>query len=243
MNYYLCGGVFLKTKTKRPYSLASNLGYTLRWNWQESPRTLLWAGIGTLARVAAPFTAILMPKIVIDALTNGYTPAQFVATVGGFALLLAVLSFFQTLGGDKIDEEFGMISSARAVRIVTFKKTDMDYESCCSPDLKTLEQKVQKAAQSNHTPAANTLKFLSGLIVQILGLCLYGSVISTVHWALLPLIMLSAVAGILMLRRANAYEEKVRADSGKAWTKANYTSDILANTSLAKDLRLYGMHG
>jgi ATP-binding cassette subfamily B protein len=199
--------------------------------------------MGTLARVAAPFTAILMPKIVIDALTNGYTPVQFVATVGGFALLLAVLSFLQAWGGYKIDQEFGMLSSDRDARIVAWKKTDMDYESLCSPDLQILEQKVQKATSSNHAPAANTLKFLSGLLVQILGLCLYGSVISTVHWALLPLIMLSAVAGILMLRRANAYEEKVRADSGKAWTKANYASSVLANTSLAKDLRLYGMHG
>jgi ABC-type multidrug transport system fused ATPase/permease subunit len=232
-----------KTKTKLPYSLMSNLGYTLRWNLRESPSTVVWSVVGIIARVAAPFAGILMPKIVIDALTGGYTSAQFIAAVGGFALLLAAFSFLQAWGGYKIDFEFGTLNQTHNCIAMTEKQTDMDYELLSDPEVKKIEQKVWLVLDSQNTPGNKILYNAADTLVQILGLALFGGVIVSVHWALLPLIVLSAVIVSLMTRRANKYEESVRAEGNKAHNKLWHSVRRLLDDALAKDLRLFDMIG
>jgi ATP-binding cassette subfamily B protein len=231
----------LKTKTKLPYSLMSNLGYTLGWNLRESPSTVVWSVIGVITRVAAPFAGILMPKIVIDALTNSYTPIEFIAAVGGFTLLLAVLGFLQAWGGYKMDYEFGTLSSNHNCQAMTEKQTDMDYELLSDPEAKEAEQKAWMILTSQNTPGNKILSNAAKTLVQILGLALYGGVIVSVHWALLPLIALSALIVSLMTRRANKYEESVRAEGNKAYNKLLYSVRRLLDDALAKDLRLFDM--
>jgi hypothetical protein len=58
------------------YSSVSNITYTLKHFWRESKGLMIFALAGIVIRVALPYTGILMPKIVIDLLTNGAAQAR-----------------------------------------------------------------------------------------------------------------------------------------------------------------------
>jgi ABC-type multidrug transport system fused ATPase/permease subunit len=191
--------------------------------------------------VTAPFIGILIPKVVIDVLTDGIAPMQFIITVGGFALVLAVLSFLQAWGGYKIDNELGNLTSNHNSQAMTKKKTDMDFEVLSDPEAIKTEQKAYLVINSQNSYGNRILCNMAKTIIQILGLVLYGSVIVSVHWALLPLIALTAIIVSLMTHRANKFEESVRSARDKANTKLWYSVGRLLDDSLAKDLRLFDM--
>jgi ATP-binding cassette subfamily B protein len=225
----------------KKYSLPSNVLYSLKANWNDSPSAILWAVVGVAARTSVPFVGILMPKLVIDALTRNAAPQEFLLSVGGAAAVLVALSFLQGYSGHIIDSEFGMLGSSRTAIAGAMKIIDMDYEQLSDPDAKLKQEKAGKMSQSNHS-AGNVMPMsLTNLLVQFCGFLLYGSVIFTVHWALLPLLALSAVVSSLMLRRAAKYEESKREEIAKTEEKLEYIASAFTNTEMAKDLRLYSM--
>jgi hypothetical protein len=83
-----------EAKSKK-YTLLSNILFSLNVLRRDSPMTLARAAIGIVARVAAPFAAIMLPKLVLDGLTNHVSPAEFIASVGGGAAALAALTFLR----------------------------------------------------------------------------------------------------------------------------------------------------
>jgi hypothetical protein len=79
-------------KTEKEYSLPSNVLYSLKCNWDDSHAAVICAIIGVMARTAVPFVTILLPKLVIDALTRGAAPAEFIASADGCAAAIIALS-------------------------------------------------------------------------------------------------------------------------------------------------------
>ncbi|MDR1217597.1 MAG: ABC transporter ATP-binding protein/permease, partial [Oscillospiraceae bacterium] len=229
----------------KKYTLLSNILFSLNTLRRESPATLARAAVGVVARIAAPFAAILLPKLVLDGLTNHVSPAEFIASVGGGAAALAALTFLRGYTDVTLNpgQEIGMAGVNAAVTTMAVKKIDMDFELLSDPEVKKLEDKAGQALGSNHTPANNLPAYLANLLVQLGGFALYGAVIASVHWAILPLLALSAVVVGLMLRRARKYEEAHREELDETGMKFFYVVRSLNDAELAKDLRLYSMIG
>ena len=80
-------------KNSPAYSLGSNIKYSLRTHWSAKKSTLIFCALDTVMSVILPFVRILLPKLVIDELTAGATPAHFLAVVGGAAALLIALGY------------------------------------------------------------------------------------------------------------------------------------------------------
>ncbi|MDR2615467.1 MAG: ABC transporter ATP-binding protein/permease [Oscillospiraceae bacterium] len=236
----------MKTKTTKPskkYSLLSNVFYSLRECWRDDPSAAVWAIVGVIAQTALPFVGILMPKLVIDALTRNVTSAEFLLTVGVCAAALVALNYLQGYTGQIISSEFGSNGSVRVTTAMAAKQIDMDYELLSDPDVKILEEKAYKGMDTSHSLMNTCPGIFAQLLVQIFGFVLYGAVITSVHWAILPLIALSAAIGALMQRRAAKYEENKREDLAKIENKMYALYDYLTDAALTKDLRLYGMLG
>jgi ATP-binding cassette subfamily B protein len=184
---------------------------------------------------------ILLPKLVIDALTRSAAPSEFLLTVGVCAAALVALNSLQGYTTYSIDNEIGMLGSKRTTTETGMKQIDMDYELLSDPDVEALRYKAGRGTESNHTPLNTCPKIFAELLVQVCGLALYGAVIMSVHWAILPLLALSAVVSALMLRRAVRYEESKREDIAKTGGKLWYLYSALTDSALAKDMRLYSM--
>ena len=229
-------------KKKTGYSVWSNIAYAIGACWQERKALIVLAAIGVLMRVALPFTGILMPKLVIDALQAQVTVTQFVVTVGGAGLLLVALNFFKSYTDIKIDSDFGLFGVGTYSRIITQKRVTMDYELMEDPEAQKLHDKAMKAA-NNNSQACNLLRFAAMLMVNVFGFILYGSVITAIHPVIVLLLAVSAVINWFVLSYSRKYEISTCDERSKTDRRLKYTIDSLSNRELAKDIRMYTMTG
>jgi ABC-type multidrug transport system fused ATPase/permease subunit len=230
-------------KRKASFSLPLNIAYSFRLFWDERKSLIIFAFIGLIMRVALPFAGILMPKLVIDELTNQAGAPHFLSVIGGMAALLVVLSFLKSYTDTKIDENFGNVGSVAYALKTAEKLVYMDYEMMEDPEVKKLEDKAETATQTNHTLVCNLLRILTDLLVNLLGFLLYGTLISMIHPLIILLLAVSAGINWLMLSRSRKVEKETREDRAKVDQKLRYVYTSLGNRKMAKDIRMYSMVG
>lgn len=230
-------------KTKSSYSLGSNIMYSLTMHWRAKKSTLIFCGINILMGVSLPFAGILLPKLVIDELSAGVTPAHFSAVVGGASVILIMLNYIKSYTDEIANNSVGTIASFNLPIRAMVKRMTMDYELMEDPDVKVLEDKSARAGQSNHAPAHNIPRILVKLATNILGFLLYGSVIISIHSMILILLVLSAVISWLCLSAARKYEKTTREERSLLHKKLRYVYSSIKAPDKAKDIRLYSMSG
>lgn len=228
-------------KSKSKYSLGSNIMYSLRMHWKEKKSTLIFCAINIVMGVSLPFVGILLPKLVIDELALGVTPAHFSAVVGGASAILIILNYIKSYTDVIVNDSVGTIASYDSPTKTMVKHMTMDYELMEDPDVKALEDKAMRAGQSNHTPAHNIPRTLVRLITNILGFILYGSVITAIHPAILILLVLSAVINWLCLSAARKYDKATKEERSLLHKKLRYICSSIKAPNGAKDIRLYSM--
>jgi len=207
----------VSTEKKASYSVWSNIIYSMRLHWRARPLTLICCAVSVLVGVGLPFVSILVPKIVIDNITSGVTPSEFILSVGVMALLLAALSCAKSYADLITNESVGTISILKHLQTITHKHLIMDYEVLESPGYAKLGEKAWRAMQSNHSPASNIPRNMSQLIMNVLGLLAYGTVIVTDP---LIILFLAVSAGInwLALSRARKIERDTREERSRRTT-------------------------
>ncbi|WP_274364113.1 ABC transporter ATP-binding protein [Paenibacillus thermotolerans] len=228
-------------KEKAAYSAWSNIVYSMRLHWRARPLTLICCVISVLVGVGLPFVSILMPKIVIDNITAGVTPGEFILSVGVMALLLAVLSCAKSYADLITNESVGTISILKHLQITMHKHLVMDFEVLESPGYAKLGEKAWRAMQSNHSPSSNVPRTMSQLSMNVLGFLTYGTVIVAVHPLIILFLALSAGINWLALSRARKIERDTREERSKLQGKLWYIQKVSKEPSGGKDVRLYGL--
>ncbi len=228
-------------KTKPRYSLGSNIMYSFTMHWKEKKSTLVFCGINILMGVFLPFTGILLPKLVIDELTQGVTPAHFLTVVGGVSAILIILNYFKSYTDEITYNSIGTIAVYSLQVKSMAKQMTMDYELMEDPDVKVLGDKAARAGQSNHSPANNIPRTIVRLATNLIGFVLYGSVITSIHPLILILLSLSAVINWCCLSVARKYEKATKEERSLLHKKLRYVYSSIKTQDGGKDIRLYSM--
>ncbi|UVI27344.1 ABC transporter ATP-binding protein [Paenibacillus spongiae] len=231
----------MSTEKKTAYSAWSNIIYSMRLHWRARPLTLICCAVSVLVGVGLPFVSILMPKIVIDNITAGVTPSEFILSVGAMALLLAVLSCVKSYADLITNESVGTISILKHLQTIMRKHLNMDYEVLESPGYAKLGEKAWRAMQSNHSPASNIPRHTSQLLMNVLGFLAYGTVIVSVHPLIILFLAVSAGINWLALSRARKIERDTREERSKLQGKLWYMQKVSKEPSGGKDVRLYDL--
>ncbi|QHT61010.1 ABC transporter ATP-binding protein [Paenibacillus lycopersici] len=231
------------SQEKAAYSAWSNIAYSMRLHWRARPMTLICCAGSALIGVALPFVNILMPKIVIDNLAARVAPGEFILAVGVMALLLAVLSSAKSYADLITNESVGTISILSHLQVSMRKRLHMDFEVLESPGYAKLGEKAGRAMQSNHSPASNIPRFLSQLLLNVLGFLTYGAIIINVHPLIILFLAVSAGVNWLALSRARKIEKDTREDRSKLQGKLGYIHRAAKEPSGGKDMRLYNLGG
>lgn len=231
----------MATEKKAAYSAWSNIIYSMRLHLRARPLTLICCAVSVLVGVGLPFVSILMPKIVIDNITAGVTPSEFILSVGVMALLLAALSCAKSYADLITNESVGTISILKHLQTIMHKHLNMDYEVLESPGYAKLGEKAGRAMQSNHSPASNIPRNMSQLLMNVLGFLAYGTVIVSIHPLIILFLAVSAGINWLALSRARKIERDTREERSKLQGKLWYIQKVSKEPSGGKDVRLYDL--
>lgn len=221
------------------YSLASNIMYSLRMQWSVKRSTLVYCALDTVLTVLLPFVRIFLPKLVIDELLAGATPAHFTMVVGGAAGILIVLNWAKGYTDFIATHSVGTIAVFAASARTIDKRMSMDYEALEDPATLSLEQKALRASESNHAPAHNIPRTLTRLTSNVIGFALYGAVIATIHPVILVLLILSAVINWLSLSSVRRCERGAEDERARLHKQLRYIQESTKTPERAKDVRLY----
>lgn len=220
------------------YSLMQNLSFLLKkaWGWNKNLIFLSTARVPVL--VILPFLGILLPKLVIGSLMSHAGIGALALAVVPAAVGMAVCSALNGYLEGRVKYE------ATAVRmhflsLLAEKTLTMPYETLESPAGQTLRQKASDSS-SNITSATQSIWYeLVLLCANLLGLLLYGGILSTLGpWLILGLVGLSAVSFVASWA-AQQYEHHHKDDWAPLERKLWYLYEKCGEFVTGKDIRLY----
>jgi len=211
---------------------------SLFWNGKKS--ILFICGLAVVMRVALPYLGILMPSVVIDQITAQVSPQTFFITVGAMAVLLVIVNYVKSFTDTIANNAIGTLTIGLTMGKQLQKLMNMDYEIMEDPAYKEVQDKADKALNSNHAPAMNIPRTLVELLSNSFGFLLYAGVIAIVHPLILLVLIVTAFINWLMLKRAKDYLKKSRDERSKLYKTLDALSKTLRDPEAAKDIRLYG---
>jgi ABC-type multidrug transport system fused ATPase/permease subunit len=183
-----------------------------------------------------------MPKVVLDLIGAKAEPAVFIWTVGGMALLLAAVNYIKGFADFIANNAVGTVGISNIFKLKLRKLMRMDYELMEHPDFKAVNDKSEKAVQSNHSPAMNIPRTLVELLSNSFGFLLYAGIIALIHPMILAVLLAAAAINWLMLSRARKYMERTRDSRSKLYKKLDALKNMLRSPAAAKDIRMYSAH-
>jgi len=226
----------------RKHSVFSNIPYSIKIVWQEQKSLLLLAAIGTIMRIAAPFTGILLPRIVIDEITGGATPARFIAVMAITAAVLIVIFAIRGYTNSVIDDNIFQAVENRFSKESCEKMLTMDYANMESAHF------VRCVGRGwihggNVNSSSRFVAHIVNICTNVGGLIFFGGVIALVNPLIILLLVVGAIITCFMISRERRYN-KNRWDKFGLWKTQqmmSYVSTIYGDKQNAKDLRLFDM--
>lgn len=231
-------------KRKPAYSLLGNIRYVLSLLMQDSPADTLCILLAPLIQVAAPYLAMLLPKVVLDTLEHAQTPDAFIVPVALTAAALALVTLANGYTSSLTQQHLVLYEKLNLKRYA--KLMEMDYEQMEDPDVLRLMAEARQELQGGVASPALGLRMpllLTQLAAGLLGFAVYGSVITRLNPLVLAFMLLSAVVSALALSWVQRFEQGF-------YTRHAYTNQKLWNLltwmqekGYAKDIRLYSLTG
>ena len=226
---------------KPAYSLAGNIAFVLRTVWKWTPITIWLSLIGALSQTLMPFIAILLPKIIIDGLSDGTLSIETLLTTIGWATLATLL----TTVGAKVSDTLishGAIRNRTSYMVLCEEKTiTMDYAHYEDPAGQTARMKAFEALGNNSAGGEAMVINLGKLVAHILGLILFTVLLSGLNLGIIALMAVGSLGSFSALRNAQEYEATHRDEVAEANKKRLYVHNQAGDYRNAKDIRLYNM--
>lgn len=210
-----------------------------RYRWYSSALPVL----ACMSQVSQSLLLLLLPKIVLDALTEGATFAAFAARVLRTGAGLAVAAVMSLVVHNEIEKCSQTFLYRRLNALWERKMLRLDYGVFCSQQGKIGMEKARAAIASPNWGVVELLGKEAALLEAGAGLAAYCAIVGTLHPAILAFLglffLIEMAAGIRIEEKKQGYkEERARADR-----RLNYIAYGTRGMKEAKDIRIFSMSG
>lgn len=232
-----------KTEKKKPnYSMLSNYIWSVRMLCRYSKTALLLTVLLIPVGVGLRYLEIYLPSLVVSEVTSGDTFEHALLSVGiVLCLLMAGYLLMQAFENVK-NASLGIYRYKMTDRL-TRKQISLFFETYEKKEVRDLSQRATRATQmwDGEQPLADMVNNGFGIIQNLLGYLLFGTVISFASPWLVPLLTVAPVVNILAVRAYNRWEYSTRAERTDLSQKLGYAEQLPDDFSAAKDIRIYSM--
>lgn len=197
--------------------------------------------LACLSQVAQSLLFILLPKIVLDALTGGAGYTAFAVRVVRIVAGLAAAAVLNLVAHNEIGKCSETFLFRRLNALWERKMLRLDYGVFCSKQGKIGMEKARQAIASPNWGLVELLGKEAGLLEAVAGLIAYCAILGTLHPTILAFLGLLFLAelwwGIRIEEQKQGYkEERTRADR-----RLNYIAYGCKGMREAKDIRIFSM--
>ena len=220
---------------KKLTKVISNLLYMLRFSWKMAKDRYFYAVIRIIIDTVQPFVLLLIPKYIIDELTNG---ARWVKVIEYILILLAVKLVFTIISqllsyGDYISGKTNWVKN----RIINDTQLmNMDYDKYEDNNTRDFVETVQYVTK----PYLFVDNFIVPFFTSLFQLIGYTYIIATLH----PLIIVFIIGVIFISSKLSDKNEKIKYDYqyilASHRRKFTYLFKTMINFDFAKEIRIGG---
>lgn len=224
------------------YSLFSNIRYYYGLIYREFPHVAVYHAITMLGRILLPFFGILMPGIVLGAVSDGRLFRGLAAIALAGTVMVVGESIVSQVGSKTYFYEnmFRTMLLGQAV----LKETKCLYKYVEYGDQKKITKRAYQSMQAGDWAVSyRMLDDPRWLLVNLVSFLLYSSVLSTLKPWLVALLLTLSMVNYGILRMKNRWQLALRNEFAQSDREINYLNRAMKDTGMAKDVRIFAMNG
>lgn len=229
-------------KQKPAYSVFSNFAWSLKMLLKYSKAAFFITALFIPINIGLRYLEIYLPSLVVSEVTNGQTFHHAVISVG-VTMLLVMLGYIMIQALGHIRNSTLGIYRYKMTDLVTRKQLSMFYQTYEQKEVRDLAERAITATQmwDGVQPLADIVYSGFGMIENLLGYILFGSVISFASPWLVPILTVAPVVNILSVKAYNKWEYAHRSKMTDLNQKLGHVEELPDDFAAAKDIRIYSM--
>lgn len=230
-------------KKKKPtHSVFSNFAWSLKMLLKYSKAAFFITALFIPINIGLRYLEIYLPSLVVSEVTNGQTLNHSLLSIG-IVMLLIMLEYIiiQALGHIR-NSTLG-IYRYKMTDLVTRKQLSMFYQTYEQKKVRDLANRASNATQmwDGVQPLTDIVYNGFGMLENLLGYILFGSVISFASPWLVPILTVAPIVNILSVKAYNKWEYAHRSKMTDLNQKLGHVEELPDDFAAAKDIRIYSM--
>ena len=230
-------------KKKKPtHSVFSNFAWSLKMLLKYSKAAFFITALFIPINIGLRYLEIYLPSLVVSEITNGQTLTHSLLSIGIVMLLIMLGNIIVQALGHIRNSTLG-IYRYKMTALVTRKKLSMFYQTYEQKEVRDLANRASNATQmwDGVQPLTDIVYSGFGMIENLLGYILFGSVISFASPWLVPILTVAPIVNILSVKAYNKWEYAHRSKMTDLNQKLGHVEELPDDFAAAKDIRIYSM--
>ncbi len=224
----------------KSHTVISNMLFCLKSTKEYVPVLILWVVLSILTKLALPVIEMYLPKVVIDALTNGSSFQNLLTVVFVGALSLALTTAFSKLC-EKYVYNYKVTMGSYYIHKISQKNLTTDYINHQNKEFLSLQQQSYDICSNNESVLRNIYYVWIAFFSGVLGFIVYTSILAELNIFIVLFLIISSAASYFLNKPITNWREKNNAERAKYSHKLGYIDTVCADIKSAKDIRLYSM--
>ena len=230
-------------KKKKPtHSVFSNFAWSLKMLLKYSKAAFFITALFIPINIGLRYLEIYLPSLVVSEITNGQTLTHSLLSIGIVMLLIMLGNIIVQALGHIRNSTLG-IYRYKMTALVTRKQLSMFYQTYEQKEVRDLANRASNATQmwDGVQPLTDIVYSGFGMIENLLGYILFGSVISFASPWLVPILTVAPIVNILSVKAYNKWEYAHRNKMTDLNQKLGHVEELPDDFAAAKDIRIYSM--
>lgn len=227
-----------KKESKHKRSLLQNVIFVYRHMWKWLPDSIGFLLLNTVAVAIAPFVWVVVPKLIIDELSNGGNFDKILIILAVTLLITASVHFTKEacigiyrMKMARIRMLFGLDLHDKAMRL--------DYHHVENVETQNLLHRANRTTTNPSFGMGGVMKNAFSILGYIIGFIGYVGIIFSLH----PLVLLYLLTSVYLVyklkNKANAYQLSREDDLRPLERKFRYLTRLMTDFEFGKDVRIY----
>lgn len=230
-------------KKKKPtHSVFSNFAWSLKMLLKYSKAAFFITALFIPINIGLRYLEIYLPSLVVSEITNGQTLTHSLLSIGIVMLLIMLGNIIVQALGHIRNSTLG-IYRYKMTALVTRKQLSMFYQTYEQKKVRDLATRASNATQmwDGVQPLTDIVYNGFGMLENLLGYILFGSVISFASPWLVPILTVAPIVNILSVKAYNKWEYAHRSKMTDLNQKLGHVEELPDDFAAAKDIRIYSM--
>lgn len=230
-------------KKKKPtHSVFSNFAWSLKMLLKYSKAAFFITALFIPINIGLRYLEIYLPSLVVSEITNGQTLTHSLLSIGIVMLLIMLGNIIVQALGHIRNSTLG-IYRYKMTALVTRKQLSMFYQTYEQKEVRDLANRASNATQmwDGVQPLTDIVYNGFGMLENLLGYILFGSVISFASPWLVPILTVAPIVNILSVKAYNKWEYAHRSKMTDLNQKLGHVEELPDDFAAARDIRIYSM--